>query len=156
MAGLFGRIFKQWIEDALVKRLSENESFQRAAVGAVSAAQRAQELVESAAKDPSKAASTFAAVMNAVKAEAAKDLGGARGSSGETVVDVKGTTISSASAQRKPSAPRDEFSSLSSKELKAELARRGVPSAGLFEKSELLDAVRRAPPPSSAAKEEMS
>ena len=157
MAGLFTRIFRQWIEDALVKRLSENESFQKAAVGAVSAAQRAQEIVESAAKDPSRAASTFAAVMQAVKEEAAKDLGrrnGTNNSNSYTVVDVTGgaaPTDAGAAARGgaagagRPPAPQDSFSSLSSKDLKAELTRRGISSAGLLEKSELLEALRAAP-----------
>jgi hypothetical protein len=161
MAGLFTRIFRQWIEDALVKRLSENESFQKAAVGAVSAAQRAQELMESAAKDPSRAASTFAAVMQAVKAEAAKDMGvrrdAANGSSSsgfrDAVVDVTGGASSSAdagahdgatSSSRRAAAPSDAFAALSSKELKAELTKRGLSSAGLLEKSELLAALRAA------------
>ncbi len=152
MAGLFGRIFKQWAEDFLVKRLSENASFQKAAVGAVSAAQQAQTLVEAAAKDPSRVTAGLSALMAALKAEAAKDLGsGAAAGGGGPVVDV-----TSAAPPAPPPPPADGFGALSSKALKEELAKRGASAAGLYEKAELLAELRRVAKASpSGAKAEM-
>jgi len=133
MAGLFARIFKQWAEEAVVNKLADSPAFQRAAVGAVKTAQEAQRLAESAAKDPSQVTAGISAFWSALKAEAAKDLGGGAGAGG-----------AGAGAAAPPAPVDDAFARLSSRALKEELARRGASSAGLLEKSELLAAVRAA------------
>jgi hypothetical protein len=140
MAGLFVKIFKQWAETAIVNKLADNRSMQKAAVGAVEAAQMAQRLAESAAKDPSQLTAGLSSLWTALQKEASKDLGtgvvNGGGGGGETVIDV-----SSPSASR-PVPITDSFSKMSSKELKENLIKRGISVSGLFEKSELLAAAR--------------
>ena len=136
MAGLFARIFKQWAEEAIVNKLADNRSMQKAAVGAVAAAQEAQRLAETAAKDPSQVVAGLSSLWSALKAEASKDLG---------VVD---TTLAAkdGGGSHPPPPPKvsDAFARMSTKERKEELQRLGVSAAGLFEKSELQSAARAA------------
>ena len=136
MAGLFVKIFKQWAETAIVNKLADNRSMQKAAVGAVEAAQMAQRLAESAAKDPSQLTAGLSSLWTALQKEASKDLGtSVNGGGGETVIDVS-------SSSRPPVPITDSFSKMSSKELKENLIKRGISVSGLFEKSELLAAAR--------------
>jgi len=76
MAGLFARIFKQWAEEAVVNKLADSAAFQKVAVSAVGAAQEAQRLATAAAADPTQITNGLSAFWGALKAEAAKDLGG--------------------------------------------------------------------------------
>ena len=129
-----------------MNKLADNVNMQKAAVSAVAAAQAAQRLAESAAKDPSQVTAGLASLWAALQKEASKDLG--------TVVDVK-----PAVGEKEVFAPpkkvepiSDAFSRMSSKELKIELARLGVASGDFFEKSEILTAVRSAVAAAAVAK----
>ena len=111
MAGLFARIFKQWAEEAIVNKLADNRSMQKAAVGAVAAAQEAQRLAETAAKDPSQVVAGLSSLWSALKAEASKDLG---------VVDTTLAAKDGGGGHPPPPPPKvsDAFASMSTKELK--------------------------------------
>jgi 16S rRNA C1402 N4-methylase RsmH len=74
MAGLFGRIFRQWAEEAVVNRLAESKHFQRAAVSAVKTAESAQSAIEEGMRDPTKVKETATSFFSALKAEITKDL----------------------------------------------------------------------------------
>ncbi len=124
MAGLFGRIFRQWFESAIVDKLAESKAMQRVAVGAVRSAQEAQRLAEEAGKDPSKVRDGIFALFSALKHEASKD-------------------ISAALGREPPAAPLPPcpWKAKSIKELKDECGKRGISTAGMMEKSELVGAI---------------
>ena len=91
MAGIFARVIKQWLEEAVVNKLADSHHMQKAAVTAVGAAQEAQRLAAQAAKDPAAAASSLsagaAALWEALQAEARKDLGGVGGARAPPALD---------------------------------------------------------------------
>ena len=126
MAQIFARIFKQWAEQALVDTLADSKHFQKAAVSTVEAAKSAQRLADEAIKDPSRVREGAFALWEALKSEAARDLGGA------------------AALPAPPPPPPCPFAAMSVKQLQAELKARSIPTAGLLEKSELVGALRQA------------
>ena len=138
MAGIFARIFKQWFEQALVDKLADSKHFQKAAVATVNTAKAAQKAAEEAVKDPARVAEGASALWAALKTEALKDFkdlgvasegpGGGGGGGGGGV----------------PAPPPCPFQKMSVRELQAEAKARGVPTAGLLEKSEIIAALRDA------------
>ena len=133
MAGIFARIFKQWFEQALVDKLADSKHFQKAAMATLNTSKVAQKAVEEAVKDPSKVSEGASALWAALKTEASKDLGSLFAESG-----------SAAAASSAPTPPPCPFQKLSVKELQAEAKARGVSTAGLLEKSEIVAALRDA------------
>ena len=126
MAGIFARIFKQWAEQALVDKLADSKHFQKAAVSTMQAAKSAQQLADEAIKDPTRVRDGAYALWTALKSEAAKDLG--------------------VPPPAPPPPPPCPYAAMSVKQLQAELRARNVSTSGLFEKSELVQALRAAPP----------
>ena len=128
MAGLFGRIFRQWFESAIVDKLADSKAMQNLAVGAVRGAKEAQRLTEAAAKDPAKVTQGLAALFEALKQEASRDISSALGTQPE--------------APPPPPPPPCPWRALSVRELQGECAKRAISTAGLLEKSELVGALR--------------
>ncbi len=131
MAGLFGRIFRQWFENAIVEKLSESRAMQRMAVSAVNSAKGAQKLAEEASKDPSKVSDGLMALFSALKQEASKDFS-----------SVMGTAPSELAAPpAPPAAPPCEWKGKSVRELKEQCAKWKIDTSGMMEKSELVSAL---------------
>ena len=139
MAGLFGRIFKQWFENAIVEKLADSQTMQRVAVGAVKGAREAQRLAEESVKDPAKVKDGVFALFEALKKEASKDLGGIMGAP------------AAAPAALEP--PPCAFKGKSVKELKELRGKHGISAAGLMERSELVGALKAARVSSTGEKE---
>jgi len=137
MAGLFGRIFRQWFENAIVDKLAESRTMQRVAVGAVKSAQEAQRMAEEASKDPGKVKEGFFALVDALKREASKDFSSLGMSSGG-----EGSSSGSAMEAKPPPAPPCPWKTKSIKELKEECSKRGISTAGMMEKSEIIAAIK--------------
>ena len=131
MAGLFGRIFRQWFESAIVDKLADSKAMQNLAVGAVRSAKEAQRLTEAAAKDPTQVTQGLAALFEALKKEASRDISSALG-----------TPPGEAPPPAPPPPPPCPWKALSVRELQGECAKRGISTAGLLEKSELVGALR--------------
>jgi hypothetical protein len=140
MAGIFARIFKQWFEQALVDKLADSKHFQKAAVATLHTTKAAQKAVEEAVKDPSKVGEGASALWAALKTEAAKDLGGF----GVFADGGGGSGAAGGGSGGVPAPPPCPFSKMTVRELQAEAKLRGVPTAGLLEKSEIVAALREA------------
>ena len=146
MAGLLGRIFKQWFEQALVDKISNSKAMQNAASAAVKASQEATRFSEEASKDPTKVKQGVLSLLDALRSEIAKDLEkvGIKGGSG-TIAEAGGERVVEATQASPPhtaAAPKDAYFSLSVKQLQAKLAEKGVSFQGLYEKHELVQALR--------------
>ena len=74
MAGIFGRIFKQWAEEAVVNKLADSKSFQKAAVSVVEGQKQLQAAAEEAMKDPTKVKEGIGALWQALRQEMEKDV----------------------------------------------------------------------------------
>ena len=140
MAGIFARIFKQWFEQALVDKLADSKHFQKAAVATLHTTKAAQKAMEEAVKDPSKVSEGASALWAALKTEASKDIGGF----GMFATDGGGGGGGGGGSAAVPAPPPCPFSKMSVKELQAEAKARGVSTAGLLEKSEIVAALREA------------
>jgi hypothetical protein len=141
MAGLFGRIFKQWFENAIVDKLADSQTMQRVAVGAVKGAREAQRLAEESVKDPAKVKDGVFALFEALKKEASKDLGG--------IIGAAAPAAAPAALEPPPCA----FKGKSVKELKELMGKHGISSAGMMERSELVSALKGARVSSTGEKE---
>ena len=144
MAGLLGRIFKQWFEQALVDKISNSKAMQNAASAAVKASQEATRFSEEASKDPSKVKEGVLSLLDALRSEIAKDFEkvGIKGASAELGGGERVVEATQASPPPTAAAPKDAYSSLSVKQLQAKLAEKGVSFQGLYEKHELVQALR--------------
>jgi hypothetical protein len=70
MAGMFGRIVRQYVEEIVVNKLSDTKTMQNLAVKGVEAGKAVAE----AAKEPGAVGSFLSDVFKQLKEEAAKDL----------------------------------------------------------------------------------
>lgn len=124
----------------MVDKISNSKAMQNAASAAVKASQEAARFSEEASKDPTKVKQSMTSLLDALRSEIAKDFEkmGIKGSGpeGERVVEA------TQAAPPIAAAPKDAYLSLSVKQLQAKLAEKGVSTQGLYEKHELVQALR--------------
>lgn len=70
MAGMFSRIIKQYVEDIVVNKLSDNKTIQNLAVKGVETTKQMGETL----KDPSAVAKFATDIINEIKRQAAEDM----------------------------------------------------------------------------------